>query len=94
MQTMKEALLRLVSSMKFWTLILGLLVSLGAKYGFEVDPEVYWAIVGLFGFLLGAQGLTDQGKTAAIEETKRQLHSPENNVYSVDLSKVKDQYKL
>ena len=93
---MKQALLRLVSSMKFWTLILGLITSLGAKYGFQVDPEVFWSIVGLFGLLIGAQGLTDQGKTAAIEETKRQLNLPsaDNNVTAVDLSQVKDQYKL
>jgi hypothetical protein len=65
MQTMKEAITRLLSSMKFWTMVLGVVTSLGAKYGFNVDTNVYWSIVGLFGFLLGAQGLTDHGKEAA-----------------------------
>jgi hypothetical protein len=67
---MKTALLRLLSSMKFWTLLLGLVTSLGARYGFDVDPEVYWSIVGLTGLLLGAQGLTDHGKSKAEIETR------------------------
>lgn len=62
---MKNAILRLVSSMKFWTAILGIISALGARYGFQVDPEVYWSIVGIFGLLIGAQGLTDHGKEAA-----------------------------
>ncbi len=51
--------------MKFWTAVLGILSAIGAKYGFRVDPEVYWSIVGIFGLLIGAQGLTDHGKEAA-----------------------------
>lgn len=62
---MKDAIIRLLSSMKFWTVILGIVTALGAKYGINVDPEVYWSIVGLFGLLLGAQGLADHGKEAA-----------------------------
>lgn len=62
---MKDAILRLLSSMKFWTLILGVATALGVKYGIKVDPDVYWSIVGLFGLLIGAQGLTDHGKEAA-----------------------------
>lgn len=62
---MKDAIIRLLSSMKFWTTILGVVSALGAKYGFNVDPDGYWSIVGLFGLLLGAQGLTDHGKEAA-----------------------------
>ncbi len=54
-----------MSSMKFWTMILGMVTAIGAKYGFKVDPETYWSIVGLFGLLIGAQGLTDHGKEAA-----------------------------
>lgn len=67
---MKDALLRLASSMKFWTLLLGIVSALSAKYGLQVDPEVYWSIVGLFGLLLGAQGLQDHGKEAAKETAK------------------------
>lgn len=51
--------------MKFWTMILGLLTAIGAKYGFKVDPDVFWSIVSLFGLLIGAQGLADHGKEAA-----------------------------
>lgn len=65
MRVMKEALFRLVSSMKFWTVILGLSTAVGAKFGLKVDPDIYWSIVGLFGLLIGAQGLTDHGKEAA-----------------------------
>lgn len=64
-ETIKEAVVRLLSSMKFWTMVLGIITALGAKYGFKVDPEIYWSIVGLFGLLIGAQGLTDHGKEAA-----------------------------
>lgn len=46
-------------------MILGMVTAIGAKYGFKVDPEIYWSIVGLFGLLIGAQGLTDHGKEAA-----------------------------
>jgi len=62
---MKDALLRLISSMKFWTAVLGIVTALGAKYGLKVDADLYWSIVGMFGVLLGAQGLTDHGKVAA-----------------------------
>lgn len=62
---MKDAILRLLSSMKFWTVVLGVLTSIGAKYGFKVDQDMFWAIVGLFGLLLGTQGLQDHGKEAA-----------------------------
>lgn len=62
---MRDAIIRLLSSMKLWTVVLGIASALGAKYGIRVDPDVYWSIVGLFGLLLGAQGLTDHGKEAA-----------------------------
>lgn len=57
-----DAFKRLISSMKFWTFILALLTTVGAKYGFKVDDQMFWTIVGLFGALLGVQGLTDHGK--------------------------------
>lgn len=63
---MKDALVRLASSMKTWTLVLTLLGALGAKYGFSVDAETFWAIVGLGTVLLGAQGATDLGKNAVV----------------------------
>ena len=62
---MKDALLRLFSSMKFWTTIAALLATLGAKYGFSVDQTTVLMIGTLFAILLGAQGLTDMGKGRA-----------------------------
>lgn len=63
---MKEALTRLLSSSKFWTLVIGLAGALGARYGFAVDTDTMWMIAGLVGVLLGAQGLNDHGKGAVL----------------------------
>jgi hypothetical protein len=57
---------RMLSSMKLWTVVLGLIGIFAAKYGFEVDRETYWTIVGVVVFLIGAQGVTDWGKSAAV----------------------------
>lgn len=62
---MKDAIIRLLSSMKFWTAVLGLVTAIGAKAGFNVDPEVFWAIVGVITSVIIGQGLADHGKEAA-----------------------------
>ncbi len=62
---LKPPLTRTFSSLKFWTVVLGLVSSQAAKYGLEVDEATYWTVVGFFGVLLGAQGLQDHGKEAA-----------------------------
>lgn len=62
---MKDAIVRLFSSMKFWTAVLGLVTAIGAKAGFNVDPEVFWGIVGVIMAVIVGQGLTDHGKEAA-----------------------------
>lgn len=64
LQGFGNALKTLVSSLKFWTLVLALITAFAAKYGIAVDDNTYWTIVGFFGVLLGAQGLTDFGKNA------------------------------
>jgi len=70
------ALKRLVSSMKFWTFMLTLLLALGTKYGFNVDPTAYWTIVGLGAALLGVQGATDWGKNAQVAQNQSHaIHS-------------------
>jgi len=61
----KAPLVRMLSSLKFWTVLLGIASSQAAKHGFEVDEATYWTIVGFFGLLLGAQGLQYHGKEAA-----------------------------
>jgi hypothetical protein len=66
----KAPLARLFSSMKFMTFLLGVITTQAAKYGFEVDPETYWTITGLFGLLLGAQAATDHGKAKAEIESR------------------------
>lgn len=70
---MKNAFLKLLTSVKFWTTIIGgictALGSLIAKYGFEVSDaavqQVAVTISGLFGLLLFGQAATDHGKEAA-----------------------------
>lgn len=62
---MKEAVLGLLSSKKFITAIVALLVAAGAKYGLDLDPEICATILGMFAVLIGAQGAADQGKEAA-----------------------------
>lgn len=60
----KAALTRLLSSMKFWTMILGFAATFLAKYGIKTDAATAEMIAVGFGILLGAQGLTDHGKAA------------------------------
>ena len=63
---MKDALTRLVSSAKFWTLVLGLLTTFLAKYGVHVDDSTSQYIAMGFALLLGAQAAADHGKSAAL----------------------------
>jgi hypothetical protein len=60
-----ESLRRLFSSVKFITMMAGLLTYLLAKRGIILDPSDAQAIVILFGSLIGAQGLTDIGARKA-----------------------------
>ncbi len=70
---MREAFSRLLSSVKAWTLILGMFATAGAsllaRYSLEVSTEtvqqVAITVAGMFAVLIGAQGLTDAGKEAA-----------------------------
>lgn len=65
MSGIKEAFLKLVSSLKFWTVILWLGSAIAAKYGFNVDEDVYWTIVAAFGALVTGQALKGFGAVAA-----------------------------
>lgn len=70
---MKEALQRLLTSMKFWTTLIGLIVTAGsswlAKYGLELSDEtvqqIAVTVAGFFGLLLAGQAATDHGKAKA-----------------------------
>lgn len=62
---MKDALIRLASSMKFWTAVIALIAVFAAKYGFQVSDEMTALVGVIFSVLLGGQGLADHGKSAA-----------------------------
>lgn len=62
---MLTALRALLSSKKFITTLVGVAVAIAARVGFDLDPELVAAILGVFAMLVGAQGLADQGKEAA-----------------------------
>jgi hypothetical protein len=61
----KQAIVDLLSSKKFITGLVGVAVSLGAKYGLNLDPELCASILGLFAVVIAGQGLADHGKEAA-----------------------------
>lgn len=67
---MKAALIRFFSSLKVWTTLLGLTVLALAHWGINVDANTQAEIAGLFAVLLGAQGLADHGKEAALINAK------------------------
>ncbi len=70
---MKQAITRLLTSTKFLTTVIGMIVTAGAtlftRYGIDVSTEalqqVAITVASLFGILLHAQGRADQGKEAA-----------------------------
>lgn len=62
---MKAALVTLFSSKKFQTLVIGLMVAAGARYGLALDPETCGIVLGFFAVLIHAQGQADIGKEAA-----------------------------
>ena len=63
---MKEALLGLLGSKKFWYVLIGAAVKLfGEQLG--LDPSACTQVMGLFGGGAVAQGVADHGKEAAKE---------------------------
>lgn len=62
---MTEALKNLFSSKKFLMAIAATIVTLGAKYGLNLDPELIALIVGTFASAIIGQGIADHGKEAA-----------------------------
>ncbi len=70
---LKPPFVRLLSSMKFWTLVIGAVVTPFAawlaRHGFDMNDEhvakVAQYLAGGFAILLGMQGLADHGKEAA-----------------------------
>ena len=67
---MIQALKSLLESAKVWTLLIGLSATFLAKYGIHVDDATAQLIAGGFAILLGAQGMADHGKAAALINAK------------------------
>ncbi len=62
---MKAALVELLGSKKVLMTLVAIMVTIGARYGLQLDPEFCLAILGSFAVLVHAQGQADHGKEAA-----------------------------
>ena len=60
-----EALKRLLTSAKVITALVGLITTFAAKHNIILSPEDVNSVLTIFTVLIGAQGITDWGKTAA-----------------------------
>ena len=61
----------LLKSKKFQVLIIGLVVTVGGKLGFDLDTETITAIVGLVASYIVGQGVADHGKEKAKVENSK-----------------------
>jgi uncharacterized membrane protein (DUF441 family) len=52
-------------SKKFQALIAGIIITITADYGLELDQQTIYAIVGLFAAYMTGQGIADVGKEKA-----------------------------
>lgn len=68
---LKMPLCRMLSSLKFWTVIVGTLSTYLAKKDIVLDPEMAKYVAGFFALLLAGQGLQDHGKERAKVEAQR-----------------------
>lgn len=66
----KTLAFRFLTSLKFWTVILGLTATGLAKHGIVLPPDMASIIAAGFGILLAAQGAADHGKAAALINAK------------------------
>ena len=62
---MKKALLDLVTSKKFLTALTAIIVYVAGRSGFDVDTAVLDRIYAALLVYVGAQGIADNGKSAA-----------------------------
>jgi hypothetical protein len=62
---MKNALLDLFTSKKFLTALTAIIVYLAGRFGFDVDTAVLDRIYAALLVYIGAQGIADNGKSAA-----------------------------
>lgn len=55
----------LLSSKKFVAFLIGVVISIGGRYGVNLDPDVVREVIGLtIAYIIG-QGIADHGKDAA-----------------------------
>jgi hypothetical protein len=66
---MKNALLDLVTSKKFLTALTAIIVYVAGRFGFDVDTAVLDRIFAALLVYIGAQGIADNGKSAALITT-------------------------
>lgn len=55
----------LLGSKKFVGMIVGVVITLAAKIGFDIDDTTAWQVVALVASWTGAQGLADHAKEKA-----------------------------
>ena len=63
---MKKALAALFSSKKFLVMITAIVAYILARVGWDVDPGKIDSLLGVVAVYLGAQGIADHGKEAAL----------------------------
>lgn len=63
---MKNALLDLFASKKFLTALTAIIVYIAGRFGFDVDTTVLDRIFAALLVYIGAQGIADNGKSAAL----------------------------
>ncbi len=74
---MKQAIAELLSSKKVITAIAGVIATIAARKGLDLDIELCVAVAGVFAMLIGAQGAADQGKEAAQIHADSMAHGGE-----------------
>lgn len=67
---MQETLKQLFTSKKFLATLAGVIITLFAKVGLDVDNETAAMIVGLIGSFVVSQGIADNGKEKAKLESQ------------------------
>lgn len=70
---LKDVLVRMLTSLKFWTTILGISATYLAKKGIVLDPAMAEYVAGFFGLLLAGQAAADHGKEKAKIEAARDI---------------------
>jgi hypothetical protein len=62
---MKDLISALANSKKFMAAIIGLIVGIAGKFGFNLDPATVGILVAPFVAYIAGQGIADNGKHAA-----------------------------